>query len=201
MCSELTPRAPIPDTRIPQLMQPCRWVIPDRKHQLILPCVGGYHTVVPDCRQGGRKNQVDWFLPDCGPEQWSISADVQHIVGGRSCTCASASAHPLPLQSLNQSDDLDGQVAHFTYWWVPFLATGPSRRPWPSVTSSLWGNLTKDMYIMLIVKERMLSLCNCGRGTKLVCFVCTSLVATCLVCLACRYVFCCPELCFVAMSG
>ena len=23
MCSELTPRAPIPDTRIPQLMQPC----------------------------------------------------------------------------------------------------------------------------------------------------------------------------------
>ena len=24
MCSELTPRAPIPDTRIPQLMQPCR---------------------------------------------------------------------------------------------------------------------------------------------------------------------------------
>ena len=24
MCSEFTPRAPIPDTRIPQLMQPCR---------------------------------------------------------------------------------------------------------------------------------------------------------------------------------
>ena len=24
MCSELTPRARIPDTRIPQLMQPCR---------------------------------------------------------------------------------------------------------------------------------------------------------------------------------
>ena len=23
MCSELTPRAPIPDTRIPQFMQPC----------------------------------------------------------------------------------------------------------------------------------------------------------------------------------
>ena len=130
---------------------------PDRKHQLILPCAGGYHTVVPDCRQGGRKNQVDWFLPDCGPEQWSISANVQHTVGGRSCTCASASAHPLPLQSLNQSDDLDGHVAHFTYWWVPFLATGPSRRPWPSVTSSLWGNLTKDMYIMLIVKREVLA--------------------------------------------
>ena len=67
------------------------------------------------------------------------------------------SAHPLPLQSLNQSDDLDGHVAHFTYWWVPFLATGPSRRPWPSVTSSLWGNLTKDMYIMLIVKREVLA--------------------------------------------
>ena len=26
MCSELTPRAPIPDTRIPQLMQPCKCV-------------------------------------------------------------------------------------------------------------------------------------------------------------------------------
>ena len=25
MCSELTPRARIPDTRIPQLMQPCMW--------------------------------------------------------------------------------------------------------------------------------------------------------------------------------
>ena len=25
MCSELTPRAHIPDTRIPQLMQPCYW--------------------------------------------------------------------------------------------------------------------------------------------------------------------------------
>ena len=25
MCSELTPRAPIPDTRIPQLMQPCAY--------------------------------------------------------------------------------------------------------------------------------------------------------------------------------
>ena len=26
MCSELTPRAPIPDTRIPQLMQPCQHI-------------------------------------------------------------------------------------------------------------------------------------------------------------------------------
>ena len=26
MCSELTPRAPIPDTRIPQLMQPWAWL-------------------------------------------------------------------------------------------------------------------------------------------------------------------------------
>ena len=26
MCSELTPRARIPDTRIPQLMQPCTWL-------------------------------------------------------------------------------------------------------------------------------------------------------------------------------
>ena len=25
MCSELTPRAPVPDNRIPQLMQPCQW--------------------------------------------------------------------------------------------------------------------------------------------------------------------------------
>ena len=72
---------------------------PDRKHQLILPCAGGYHTVVPDCRQGGRKNQVDWFLPDCGPEQWSISANVQHIVGGRSCTCA----HQVPTPSLSKA--------------------------------------------------------------------------------------------------
>ena len=100
MCSELTPRAPIPDTRIPQLMQPCRWVIPDRKHQLILPCAGGYHTVVPDCRQGGRKNQVDWFLPGCGPEQWSISANVQHIVGGRSCTLCLCKCPPPPSPKL-----------------------------------------------------------------------------------------------------
>ena len=30
---------------------------------------------------------------------------------------------------------------HFTYWWVPFPATGPSRRPWPPMYIHLGHNL------------------------------------------------------------
>ena len=37
MCSELAPRAHIPDTRIPQLMQPCLWV----GQNLNRCCIGG----------------------------------------------------------------------------------------------------------------------------------------------------------------
>ena len=36
MCSELTPRAPIPDTRIPQLMQPCLHGFPDKSNRFQL---------------------------------------------------------------------------------------------------------------------------------------------------------------------
>ena len=42
MCSELTPRAPIPDTRIPQLMQPWAWVTSKAPHTLLWVIVAWY---------------------------------------------------------------------------------------------------------------------------------------------------------------
>ena len=39
------------------------------------------------------------------------------------------SAHPLSKAWINRPAST--ATPHFTYWWVPFPATGPSRCPWP----------------------------------------------------------------------
>ena len=66
MCSELTPRACIPDTRIPQLMQPCIYLVLPALPvtQLISRCANDPdHPKWPAfCRSGINMLQIIWMI-------------------------------------------------------------------------------------------------------------------------------------------
>ena len=92
MCSELTPRARIPDTRIPQFMQPCLWVTHWQAKQMIRP-VSDDPVLLP----------WPWLGSECGDGVYGCASDKDCQQGWKSSTTTPSFLRPSLSSHLDYS--------------------------------------------------------------------------------------------------